>query len=442
MTDELRIMIAAGGTGGHIYPAIAIADAMREEHPNARILFVGTRERIEWKAVPAAGYEIAPICVSGWHRRVTVKNLLFPLKLIVSLWQSHRLIRNFSPHAVVSCGGFVAGPVGWMAAKGSVPLFLQEQNSFPGFTNRKLSARAEQIFIAFENAARWFPEDKTVLAGNPVRKDLIEKLEDPAFPDKARKHFDLDATRPVLLVMGGSGGAKSINEAMLQHLSALHDTEGIQVIWQCGNSYLDAIGEKLGKGKDDTAKGKDNSGKGKDNSGKGKDDTGKGKDDTAKGKNDSGKETGWSERYPGLRLYGFMEDITEAWAVADVIVSRAGAITCAELLATGKAGILVPSPWVAGDHQTHNAKALADRGAAILLRDKELPEQLPEAIRLLIRDESRRNAMQNRARKLAKKESATLIARQILDHVQQKAGSLPCNGIRRSVNDKTTGVTK
>ena len=376
MADELRIMIAAGGTGGHVFPAIAIADAIRSVQPSSRFLFVGTRDRMEWKTVPAAGYDIAPIWISGLHRRVTLKNLLFPLKLMVSLLQSRALIRRFRPHAMISCGGFVAGPAGWMASRMGVPLFLQEQNSFPGVTNRKLAPKARIIFTAFDEAAKWFPKQKIILAGNPVRETMITRLRDPGFPAKARRHFKLDDERPVLLVMGGSGGAKSINDAMLKHLKALHHSDGIQIIWQCGEAYIGQIREKL---------------------------------------NESGTP---ASEFPGLRLHGFMDDITEAWAAADVIVARAGAITCSELLAAAKAGILVPSPWVAGDHQTHNAKSLADHGAAVLLKDGDLDSQLPEAVRELINDPSRREKMQDQARKMAKTDAASVIAGHILEHLK------------------------
>ncbi|TVQ69324.1 MAG: UDP-N-acetylglucosamine--N-acetylmuramyl-(pentapeptide) pyrophosphoryl-undecaprenol N-acetylglucosamine transferase, partial [Balneolaceae bacterium] len=245
MSEPLRIMIAAGGTGGHVFPAIAIADAIGAERPGTQFLFVGTRDRMEWKTVPAAGYDIAPIWISGLHRRLTLKNLLFPLKLVVSLWQSRRLVRRFRPHAAISCGGFVSGPVGWMSARMGVPLFLQEQNSFPGVTNRKLAPKAGLIFTAFREAEKWLPKEKIVLAGNPVRQGLIRKMQDPEFPQQARRHFGLDKDRPVLLVMGGSGGAKSINDAMLKHVDAFL-RDGIQVIWQCGEVYLGEIRRQLG----------------------------------------------------------------------------------------------------------------------------------------------------------------------------------------------------
>ena len=386
MSDPLRIMIAAGGTGGHVFPAIAIADAIRGERPDAEFLFVGTRDRMEWKAVPAAGYDIAPIWISGLHRRLTLKNLLFPVKLLISLWQSRRLVRRFRPDGVISCGGFVAGPVGWVSARTGVPLFLQEQNSFPGVTNRRLAPKAEQIFTAFREAEKWFPKEKIVLAGNPVRQALIRKMEDPAFPAQARGHFGLDTERPVLLVMGGSGGAKSINDAMLKHVDALLG-DGIQVIWQCGEAYLGGIRRQLGlEGARVDARG-------------------------------GITHASNSEKYQNLRLYGFMDDITEAWAAADLIVSRAGAITCSELLATGKAGILVPSPHVAGDHQTHNARSLADQGAAMMLMDSDLSGQLPEKVRSLLGDASQRELMERQARKMAKKDAAADIARRILERI-------------------------
>ncbi len=378
MADELRIMIAAGGTGGHVFPAIAIAEAIREQKPKARFLFVGTRDRMEWKAVPSAGFDIVPLWISGLHRRLTLKNLLLPLKLLVSLWQSRTYIRKFRPHAMISCGSFVAGPVGWMAARYQIPLFLQEQNSFPGITNRKLAGNAEYIFTAFKQADQWFPAEKTICAGNPVRKSLMAYARDPVSMEKARAHFNLNPDRPVLLVMGGSGGARSINEAIIANLASLHDNDQYQIIWQCGEHYMEEIKERLHQSRRSV------------------------------------------EDYGHLRLYGFMNDITEAWAAADVIVSRAGAITCSELMATGKAGILVPSPWVAGDHQTRNAEALADQGAAVLLKDDELKERLSGTIRSLMDNPSRRKKIEETIAGLAKPDAADSIAKTILERIQEK----------------------
>ncbi len=375
MADPIRIMIAAGGTGGHVFPAIAIADAIREEQPGAAILFVGTRDRMEWKAVPQAGYEIAAIWISGFHRRLTLKNLLFPLKLLVSMWQSRHLVRSFRPDAMISCGGFASGPAGWVAARYGIPLFLQEQNSYPGVTNRKLASSAQLIFTAFEDAAKWFPEQKVRHEGNPVRKSLASDVRDPEVRSEAFNHFGFDPGRPVLLVMGGSGGAKSINEAMFRHLETLHDSLGFQIIWQCGKHYLADVKER---------------------------------------RNSSGNTPA---DYPDLRLYDFMDDVSKAWAAADLVVSRAGAATCAELMATGKAGILVPSPWVAGDHQTHNARALSDRGAAVLIKDEDLDEQLADTLSELIGDSSRRNEIEKKAAAMARPDAAASIARQILDHI-------------------------
>lgn len=372
MSDGFRFMLAAGGTGGHVYPAIAIADALRRQHPDSEILFVGTRDRMEWKAVPAAGYDISAIWISGFHRRMTLRNLAFPLKLVVSLWQSRSLIRSFRPSALISCGGFAAGPVGWMAARMGIPVFLQEQNSYPGVTNRKLAPRAVEIYTAFEAASRWFPENKVVLTGNPLRKLPVMTAE------QARKHFGFSARRPVLLVMGGSGGAKSINDAMVRHLQDLHDDDELQIIWQCGASYLTEISERI-FGPDGTP-----------------------------------------SHYPNLRLYGFMDDMAQAWQAADLVVARAGAITCSELLVAGKAGILVPSPWVAGDHQTHNARALADQGAAFLLADRDLQDLLGDTIRKLVDDPDRCLSMQERARSLARPDAAEEIAGRILKHLEKQ----------------------
>lgn len=371
-------MIAAGGTGGHVYPAIAIADAIKKIVPDARFLFIGTRDRMEWKAVPAAGYEIVPLWISGFHRRLTWKNLLFPLKLLVSLRQSRKWIRKFRPHAVLSCGGFAAGPPGWMAARMGVPLFIQEQNSYPGVTNRKLAPHATKIFTAFEETARWFPPGKAMITGNPVRQSIIDSVKDRSFIHKAKKQFEFDPQRPVLLVMGGSGGAKSINDAMLHHLPLLHDRENIQILWQCGKAYLSEIREKL----------------------------------AARGTPE--------EAWPNLRLVGFMEEVTNAWAAADILLTRAGATTCSELLATGKAGILVPSPFVAADHQTKNAQALAEKGAALWVADDELMDKLPDAIRSLLNDPGKKESLEKRASEMAQPEAVTVIAEQIVSQINKK----------------------
>lgn len=362
-----RVLIAAGGTGGHVFPAIAIADALKELNPDTEILFVGTRSRMEWEAVPRAGYLIKSIWISGFQRSLTPQNLLFPLKLIVSLFQSLFILRRFRPDIVISCGGFAAGPVGWMAAKLGLPLILQEQNSYPGVTNRLLAKHAFVIFTAFEAAAQHLPEGKVTLTGNPLRSSLTQ-MDRP----RALKVFNFSSALPVLLVLGGSGGARVLNEAVEKHLEAFHNHLKLQIIWQCGQRYFEGLSQKI---------------------------------ETAS--------------YPNLRLLEFIDDMPAAYASADLAVSRAGAATCSELMLTGTPAVLVPSPNVAGDHQTQNAQAMTDQGAAVLLEDHRAAEELFVITENLISDSRKLDEMKQAARRLAKPEASQVIAKEILKYPKQ-----------------------
>lgn len=359
--NPLRILLAAGGTGGHVYPAISIADAVHELREKTEILFVGTRDRMEWEAVPKAGYEIKSIWISGFHRRLTLQNILFPFKLIVSLLQSIRILRKFKPDVVVSCGGFAAGPVGWTAAKMNIPLVIQEQNSYPGVTNRILANQAEAIFTAFEAAADYLPADKIRLTGNPVRKKLQVRDKTDAL-----QKFNLSTNYPVLLVLGGSGGAKALNNAMTRSLSILHDELKIQVIWQCGKKYIEEITEQINP-----------------------------------------------EEYSNLRLLAYIDDMPAAYGASTLVVTRAGASTCSELMMIGKPSILVPSPNVAGDHQTQNARAMADNGASRMIREQELDSTLAPEIKNLIFDTDQLEKMAKTAGEMAKPEAAGIIAEEL-----------------------------
>lgn len=364
----LKFLIAAGGTGGHVYPAIAIADALREAYADTEFLFVGTKNHMEWEAVPRAGYDISSIWISGFHRRLTLKNLLFPVKLGTSLVQSLRIVHTFRPDAVISCGGYAAGPVGWVAAKSGYPLVIQEQNSFPGVTNRLLGKSAELIFTAFKEAEAFFPRDHIVLAGNPTRKSLTS-----ADPKQAYEHFGFDPGRSTLLILGGSGGARSINEAITKHISRLHDEMQLQVIWQCGERYYERLRDDI-----------------------------------------------QPAHFENLLLTDFLHKMPEAYAVADLVVSRAGALSCSELALTGKPSILVPSPNVAGDHQTKNAESMVQEGAAERLADDQLSETLAGLVKQLITDRQRLKAMQKAALKLARPEAAETIANEIITLVSNK----------------------
>lgn len=364
-TGGLRVLIAAGGTGGHVYPAIAIADALMEIRENIVIKFVGTADRMEAEAVPAAGYDFVSIWITGFHRRLTLKNLLFPVRLVVSLMQSMRIISKFKPDAVICCGGFVTGPVGRMAAMMGASLFLQEQNSYPGVTNRLLAKRAELIFTAFKEAEDYLPAEKVRLLGNPTRKSLTAINITEAY-----RHFNFQSDKKTLIVLGGSGGARTINEAVEKNLQTLHDEFGLQIIWQCGKNYSEGIDATL-----------------------------------------------QADAYKNLRMFSFLHYMPEAYALADLVVSRAGALSCSELALTRNASILVPSPNVAGDHQTKNARSMADEGAAEILKDDEVVEQLSEMVKTFLFDDKRLEEMRLSASKLARPNAAEEIAKEILERI-------------------------
>jgi UDP-N-acetylglucosamine--N-acetylmuramyl-(pentapeptide) pyrophosphoryl-undecaprenol N-acetylglucosamine transferase len=360
--SNVKVLIAAGGTGGHVYPAIAIADALREAYAGVEILFVGTKDHMEWEVVPRAGYDIDNIWISGFHRRFTFRNLMFPLKLGVSLLQSSGIVRKFNPDLVISCGGYAAGPVGWIASKMGVPLVIQEQNSFPGVTNRILGKSADLIFIAFKDAEAFFPAGKTKLAGNPTRKSLTN-----VDPKEAYKKFGFKPNKSTLLILGGSGGAKSINEATLLQVKRLHNEMDLQIIWQCGKRYFDQLQTKIRP-----------------------------------------------QHFENLILTDFIHHMPEAYNVADLVVSRAGALSCSELALTGKPSILVPSPNVAGDHQTKNAQSMVDEGAAELIKDVDLKDTLAGLVEKIITDSKKLDEMSKAAKKLARPDAAQTIAKEIL----------------------------
>lgn len=364
----LRIIMAAGGTGGHVYPAIAIADSLKKNCVGTvEILFVGTRDRMEWDTVPKYGYKIKPLWISGFHRRFTLKNLLFPLKVLVSLVQSYMIIRSFRPDIVISCGGFASGPVGWVAAKLSIPLFLQEQNSFPGVTNRLLSKYATGIFTAFDDASNYLPSDKIILTGNPIRTGI-----QATDSESSHQKFGFKSNRKTILILGGSGGAKAINEIMLRELDKLHHSGNLQILWQCGKYYFEALSQEINL-----------------------------------------------QAYPGLRLLPFIEDMRAAYDVADLVITRAGAGTCSELMNLGQPALLIPSPNVAGNHQYKNARSLVDSGAAELLDESELQKHFSDRILDLINKPQRLEQMRNSMLKLAKPKAADHIVDEILSLIKE-----------------------
>ncbi|CAN5401311.1 undecaprenyldiphospho-muramoylpentapeptide beta-N-acetylglucosaminyltransferase [soil metagenome] len=364
----IKVLLAAGGTGGHVYPAISIADAVSRLSPDSEILFVGTRDRMEWQAVPSAGYTIKSVWISGFHRRLTPHNLLFPFKLIVSLAQSASILKKFRPGVVVSCGGFAAGPIGWVAAKMGIPLVIQEQNSYPGVTNRMLAKKAVAIFTAFKAADDFLPSDKITLTGNPVRSGLVVKDK-----KQALEHFGFTAEKPVLLVLGGSGGALALNNAMENSIDQLHDGLGVQIIWQCGNKYHEQLSSRIDE-----------------------------------------------SEYSELRLLSYIDNMPAAYGSADLVLTRAGAGTCSELMMIGKPSVLVPSPNVAGDHQTKNAESMVENGASVLIPETELEKSLAEKINQLIFDEAALRSMSEAALSMAKPDAAKQIAESLFEIAGQE----------------------
>jgi UDP-N-acetylglucosamine--N-acetylmuramyl-(pentapeptide) pyrophosphoryl-undecaprenol N-acetylglucosamine transferase len=363
--QALTVVIAGGGTGGHLYPGLAIADEIRRCRPDAQLLFVGTKGRIEERVVPASGYRLETIWISGLRRSLSLSALLMPLKVIVATLQSLRILRKMRPNVVVGTGGYVCGPVLWAAMLLRRRTLIQEQNSEPGVTTRLLASHVDEVHITFpETAARLRRQDNVRISGNPVRASLGT----PARSEAARA-FDLVAERPTLLVFGGSQGSVAINSAVLAVLPAVLET-GAQVLWQTGSRDADRI---LSDPAVRTAQGQG-----------------------------------------VLRAYPYIERMDLAYAASDVVLCRAGATTLAELTLLGKASVLVPLPSAAADHQTSNARSLADRHAAILVRESAAREELLPALQKLLKDGTERRLLGENAARLGRPEAAGTLARAII----------------------------
>jgi UDP-N-acetylglucosamine--N-acetylmuramyl-(pentapeptide) pyrophosphoryl-undecaprenol N-acetylglucosamine transferase len=358
-----RLLISGGGTGGHVFPAIAIADEVKALLPEAELFFIGAEGRIEMERVPQAGYPIEGLWISGFQRKLSFQNLLFPFKLIASLWKADRLIRRFRPDVVVGVGGYASGPTLNRAQARGIPTLIQEQNSFPGVTNRLLARRADKICVAYEGMERFFQPDKIILTGNPVRKDLLENLPDPP---TAKQKLGLDPDRPLVVLIGGSLGARSLNDAMAASAESLKNRPDVQFIWQVGRLYE---------------------------------------------KEFQNTETA---RLEHVRAVAFLEDMPAIYAAADILICRAGALTLSEICLLGKASILVPSPNVAEDHQTRNARALSNREAAILIPDPEIKDRMVKAALDLLSDPGQIAALEKNARAMGKPAAGQNIAMEIL----------------------------
>ena len=355
-----RFIISGGGTGGHIFPAIAIADELKRRLPDAEILFVGAKDRMEMQKVPQAGYPIEGLWISGLQRKLSWQNLLFPLKFISSLLKSRSIIKRFKPDAVIGTGGFASGAVVKVAGQMGIPTFIQEQNSYAGITNKMLAKNAHKICVAYDAMEQFFPKEKIVKTGNPIRDGLLNIVQ---YRSEGLSYFHLDSQRKTLLVLGGSLGARRINQLIEQQLP-LFEQLGVQVLWQCGKLYYEEY-KKYN-----------------------------------------------SEQ---VRVLAFIDRMELAYAAADVIISRAGASSVSELCVVGKPVIFIPSPNVAEDHQTKNASAIADKQAAILLRESELNEQFANTFSKLIADEAQQEALSAHIKALAQPNATKDIVNLILN---------------------------
>ncbi|MBX2926363.1 MAG: undecaprenyldiphospho-muramoylpentapeptide beta-N-acetylglucosaminyltransferase [Saprospiraceae bacterium] len=358
-----RILISGGGTGGHVFPAIAIADALRKRVPDADIRFVGALGKIEMEKVPKAGYPIEGLWISGFQRKLTLGNLLFPVKLLSSMWKARRIVRGFRPDVAVGVGGYASGPVLEVACRMGIPTLIQEQNSYAGVTNRLLAAKVNRVCVAYEGMERFFPAKKMVLTGNPVRAGLTERGAGRA---EAAAHFGLEADRPVLFVFGGSLGALSINQAMAANAEKIAGRPELQVLWQIGSLYVEQF---------------------------------------------AASETA---QLPNVRVLPFVDRMDLAYTLADVVAGRAGALTISELCLVGKPAILIPSPNVAEDHQTKNAQALADKDAAILLPNAAAGARIMDIVFELLDNEERRLELSRNIRALARPNAGDDIAEEVL----------------------------
>lgn len=362
--DAPNILVAGGGTGGHLFPALAIADEIKRLHPKTTFLFLGTQGKIEARAVPQRGYPFRAIWISGFHRRLTLDNLLFPLKVIASLVQSLFVIRQFRPDVVVGTGGYVCGPVLLAASVLGIPTVIHESNSYPGVTTRLLATRVTKIFIAFDNAQRWLKrKDHVTLVGTPTR-DILGTIS----KDEGRKFFHIAPDKKTLLVFGGSLGAASINDAALKSLEDLLKA-GVQLIWQTGQSDNERVRAAVGS-----------------------------------------RAIGW--------LGAFIDKMEYAFGAADLVVCRAGATTLAELTRVGKPAIVVPYPYAAGDHQTHNAQSLVDAGAAVMIPDHDVKRDLKDNALGLLNNPARLEAMSKASARLGKPQAGREIATAILGMIR------------------------
>ena len=369
--SKIHIILSGGGTGGHIFPAVAIANGLKERLGNrADILFVGAKGRMEMEKIPAEGFPIKGLWISGFQRRPTFKNLIFPLKVLVSLCKARRIIKRHKPMVAIGTGGYASGPLLYMASRLNIPTLILEQNSYPGITNKLLAKKADVICTAYEGMEKYFPEEKIVVTGSPIRKEIFHSKRTKK---EAAEFFKTDDRKKTILVIGGSQGAKRINDAIAKNIDGIV-TENIQLIWQTGKpSYEEA------KAVARKAKFKEN-----------------------------------------IRVYDFIRRMDMAYAAADLIVSRSGAIAVAEIVALRKPAVFIPLPSAAEDHQTYNAKTLTEKDAGLLLPEQDAETKLPELIRRLTEDEKALKTIEKNLEQFEKTDAVKNITGLILNMIKEK----------------------
>ena len=362
---KLRVIISGGGTGGHIFPALSIAGKLKEVNPQTEILFVGAEGRMEMEKVPAAGYEIIGLPVAGLQRKVTMSNLALPFKVAKSIAMAKRILREFRPDIVVGVGGYASAPLLWAAGRLGIPTLIQEQNGYAGLTNKIVGRKAKSICVAYEGMERFFPADRIVLTGNPIRKEIVPA--DEQMRMEARRFYGLDPHKKHIFVVGGSLGSGTLNNAMKKWISdGCPGGENVEVIWQCGKYYKASIDGFMAEAE-----------------------------------------------CKGIQHYDFIQRMDLAYAIADVVISRSGASSVSELCAAHKAVIFVPSPNVAEDHQTHNAMALVNRYAAMMVTDAEADKKLMKTACSLIDEPERITLLEKNIAKLARTDAAMDIVKEI-----------------------------
>lgn len=361
----MRLIISGGGTGGHIFPAIAIADAIRAREPQADILFVGADGKMEMELVPKAGYKITGLPIRGFQRKFTWQNLMMPIRLLKSLWKAYILIKKHKPDVAIGVGGYASGPTLQVASWAGIPTMLQEQNSFAGATNRLLGSKATRIFVAYDHMEKFFPKEKIIFTGNPIRGQFTKTAIDKK---AAREKLGLHPDYPTVFIFGGSLGAKTLNEALVKGFTGDVTPDKLNIIWQVGKLYKDQYASHA------------------------------------------------LARHPNVKVFPFIDDMATVYAAADLVVCRAGALTISEIALLRKPAILVPSPNVAEDHQTANARALVEKNAALLVRDADAADQLVKTMITTVSDTALLATLSENIGYFAKPDAAVKIAEEILTY--------------------------